>query len=348
MHYSSDHGMKVVRISARSQIAAAFLVLCVAVYSLTMTGVALAGTSSPTAEGGTTAEMQRLQQELASLKNDVAMKAASLEAKQSFIEKVISGEASMDDLERAAPLLDGDEVSAAGVLAPLAPVEARQEKLLEYASIAAESHIQARHDRLETLGLSPDRYARETGMGGPEVSIGEDLREAAEANPRFAALLTSWGRLDYLDDEMKTLPHVLPVSEFRFTSEYGRRVDPFRRRAAMHQGLDMAAPHGTAIRSSAPGKVVKAGWAGGYGKMVEIDHGNGITSRYAHMSRILVSPGDRVSAGESIGKMGSTGRSTGSHLHFEIRVDGRAVDPMPYFEQPVLAAHDDGGAQGGQ
>jgi murein DD-endopeptidase MepM/ murein hydrolase activator NlpD len=338
MHYHNDHGMRVIRVSAAKQMLAAGVMTVLALYLLFVSGVALANTVGAEVPP-TTAEVQRLEAELAAVRNDVEMKAATLEAKQDIIEQVISGDADVDALQDAAPLFDGDEIGSADILSPFAPVEARQERLFAYAARAAEAHIAARREQLAGLGLSPSRYEGDA-VGGPEVALGAGMRAAADANPRFAALLTNWGRLDSMKDEMESLPHVLPASDFRFTSMYGPRRDPFRGRAAMHQGVDFAGPYGTPIRSSAPGKIIKAGWSGGYGKMVEIDHGNGVTSRYAHLSRIHVKRGDRVSAGEDIGKMGSTGRSTGSHLHFEIRVDGRAVDPMPYFEAPILASRD--------
>ncbi|MBL8586949.1 MAG: peptidoglycan DD-metalloendopeptidase family protein [Methylobacteriaceae bacterium] len=115
------------------------------------------------------------------------------------------------------------------------------------------------------------------------------------------------------------------------TSGFGARVDPFLGRAAMHAGVDFRDEYGAPVRSTGAGKVVTAGWQGGYGNMVEIDHGNGLTSRYAHMSSILVAEGQSVSAGAIVGKLGSTGRSTGPHLHYEVRIDGEAVDPSRFL-----------------
>jgi murein DD-endopeptidase MepM/ murein hydrolase activator NlpD len=116
-------------------------------------------------------------------------------------------------------------------------------------------------------------------------------------------------------------------------SGFGYRSDPFNHRSAMHPGLDLAGPIGTPIYATADGTVARAGWnSGGYGNLVEIDHGRGISTRYGHMSAILVREGDRITRGQQIGRMGSTGRSTGSHLHYEVRIDGRAVNPMPFMK----------------
>jgi murein DD-endopeptidase MepM/ murein hydrolase activator NlpD len=112
---------------------------------------------------------------------------------------------------------------------------------------------------------------------------------------------------------------------------FGPRRDPIIGRPAFHSGIDFRAPPGAPIKSAGAGTVVSAGWNGGYGRMVEVDHGNGITTRYAHMSRISVSRGDKVETGTVLGRVGSTGRSTGPHLHFEVRKGGEAVDPRPFL-----------------
>ncbi len=132
-----------------------------------------------------------------------------------------------------------------------------------------------------------------------------------------------------IDSEGDALPvrAALP----RLSSRFGRRGDPFRRTAAMHYGVDMPGRLGTPVLASAPGVVRFAGVAGSYGEMVEIAHDGALSTRYAHLSRILVRPGARVEQGEPVALMGSTGRSTGSHLHFEVRIGGRAVDPLPYL-----------------
>ena len=109
----------------------------------------------------------------------------------------------------------------------------------------------------------------------------------------------------------------------------------------MHPGIDLAGAYGTPIYATADGTVLRAGWnSGGYGNLVEIDHGRGITTRYGHMSAILVQAGDHVTRGQQIGRMGSTGRSTGNHLHYEVRIDGRAGEPDPVHEVDRLRARD--------
>ncbi|HZC38683.1 MAG TPA: M23 family metallopeptidase, partial [Sphingomicrobium sp.] len=130
-------------------------------------------------------------------------------------------------------------------------------------------------------------------------------------------------------------------------SGFGERVDPFGHGLGFHPGIDLAGTYGTPIYATADGTVQRAGWnSGGYGNLVEIDHGRGITTRYGHMSAILVSAGQHVTRGEQIGRMGSTGHSTGTHLHYEVRIDGRAVNPIPFMKSTdyVLAMQRRSGA----
>ncbi len=117
----------------------------------------------------------------------------------------------------------------------------------------------------------------------------------------------------------------------RLSSRFGLRRDPLGGRTRLHAGIDIPGPLGTPVRAAQAGEVRRAGNAGDYGRMIEIDHGNGFRTRYAHLSRIGVRPGERVAEGQTIGLMGSTGRSTGSHLHFEVRRGGTILDPLDYL-----------------
>lgn len=138
---------------------------------------------------------------------------------------------------------------------------------------------------------------------------------------------------------LKALPVGRPMGErYDLTSNFGTRLDPFTRSLAMHSGIDFRAPTGTPVRAVAGGKVIEAGPNGGYGRMVEIDHGYGITTRYAHLSSIAVNEGDVVEKGAMLGQVGSTGRSTGPHLHYEVRIDDDATDPMRFIRAQTLLA----------
>ena len=135
---------------------------------------------------------------------------------------------------------------------------------------------------------------------------------------------------------LNTVPVRKPMmGELDSTSGFGMRTDPFIRAPAMHTGLDFRAETGEPARATAAGTVTMAGWNGGYGKMVEVDHGNGFATRYAHLSAIDVAVGDTIRIGQVVGRVGSTGRSTGPHLHYETRVDGDAVDPQKFLRAGV-------------
>ena len=118
----------------------------------------------------------------------------------------------------------------------------------------------------------------------------------------------------------------------RYTSGFGYRSDPINGGRRLHKGADWAGPYGTAILATADGEVVAAGWHSGYGRLIKIRHAYGFETRYAHLARIRVSVGQKVSRGQHIGDMGSSGRSTGTHLHYEVRRNGEAVNPMTYIK----------------
>lgn len=134
------------------------------------------------------------------------------------------------------------------------------------------------------------------------------------------------------DNVNTTRPFLLPIQNAVLTSRFGYRNHPILSGQRMHWGLDLAAPVGTPVYATAFGIVNYAGWAGSYGLLVEVAHTDGVQTRYGHLSRLAVAAGQRVSPSELVGYVGSTGRSTGPHLHYEVRVRGAAVDPLPYIK----------------
>jgi murein DD-endopeptidase MepM/ murein hydrolase activator NlpD len=210
---------------------------------------------------------------------------------------------------------------AAATEARVAQIEQRQQVLA-----AMLSGAEVDPEVIARLGYTIPADGKLLAQGGPFDS-------ATKADPTFKSLFTSWKKLDNITDSAIAVPSDKPVKTAEFTSGYGIRSDPFRGRAARHQGIDLAAPTGTPIYATADGIVSDAGYnSGGYGNLVKLDHGRGIETRYGHLSAILVRDGQRVVRGQQIGRMGSTGRSTGSHLHYEVRIDGRAVNPIPFMK----------------
>ena len=190
------------------------------------------------------------------------------------------------------------------------------------------------------VGMSTDRILDTVrrgynGQGGPLTPISFSTR-GEEPTPdalRANRILNQMDRLNVYRLAAEKAPFATPVkSAFRFTSQFGFRRDPKTGGRRMHSGVDFASGVGTPIYSTATGVVIHAGWQSGYGKLVKIRHDFGIETRYAHLSRINVKVGQRVSRGQRIGDMGATGRVTGVHLHYEVRVGGKAVNPMTFIK----------------
>jgi murein DD-endopeptidase MepM/ murein hydrolase activator NlpD len=224
-------------------------------------------------------------------------------------------------------------VSAAPAPAPADVARMEREVSAMRADVAAIKEVaQKRYmitaAEVRRLGLKPERLTA-GGMGGPF----EPVQTASNEDPNFKALFMSWKKLETLEQGTVAIPSMEPVHNTNFTSGYGVRSDPFKGRAAMHAGIDLAGPVGTPIYATADGTVERAEWNnGGYGNLVELNHGHGIQTRYGHLTRYVVSAGQQVKRGQLIAYMGSTGRSTGSHLHYEVRIDGRAVNPIPFLQ----------------
>lgn len=181
---------------------------------------------------------------------------------------------------------------------------------------------------LEDAGLPIDPEYGKQGIGGPLVAVDA----ASMFDTKVKELDEALKHLDAMKNEARKFPIANPAPGQGVSSGFGVRRDPLIGMPAMHAGLDFRAPTGAAAKATAPGKVVKAGWNGGYGRMVEIDHGNGYSTRYAHLSKIRVKVGQELATGDTVGDVGSSGRSTGPHLHYEIRRDGDAIDPVRFLK----------------
>ena len=190
------------------------------------------------------------------------------------------------------------------------------------------------------VGMSPDSLLEQvrkgySGQGGPLMPIVST--KGAGLSPDEARANTILQGLDRMNlyrlaAVKAPFANPIPSGNYRFTSGFGYRRDPFGRGGRMHAGLDFAGGYGTPLYATADGVVVKAGWGNGYGRMVQIRHDFGLETLYGHMSEIRVSVGQRVSRGDRIGDMGNSGRSTGTHLHYEVHVGGRPVNPMTFIK----------------
>jgi murein DD-endopeptidase MepM/ murein hydrolase activator NlpD len=205
---------------------------------------------------------------------------------------------------------------------------------------AISADLVALRDIVRRTGISPaqlqQRLANE-GMGGPEIPLDRvqvnGIHDAA-FNATYLRASAVLGQLNDLSFEMRHIPLNVPVSGTGFgrTSGFGPRLDPFTGHFSFHPGVDFAGPWGAPVRATAPGFVTFAGNRGGYGNMVEIDNGLGIHTRYGHLSAITVRVGAKVEKGAAIGRLGSTGRSTGPHVHYEIWYNDVVRNPSNFIE----------------
>jgi len=301
-----------IRLSAPVQALFFFVLLALVGWSGFAAARLAAGTSTAIA----------MPKDLAGLIAATELRASQIEQRQAILAAMIAGEkvdASALPATAAVATLPGD------LDGPLARAEAAQIKQAGATARAFDERYRVTAAELKKLGLTTARFGSE-GVGGPYQPV-------TRVDPTFKQLFMSWKKLDQLQDGAIAVPSDKPVRTAAFTSGYGVRSDPFAGRAAMHSGIDLSGPTGTPIFATADGTVLRSGWNnGGYGNLVELDHGRGINTRYGHLSAILVRAGQHVKRGDLIARMGSTGRSTGSHLHYEVRIDGRAVNPIPFMK----------------
>jgi murein DD-endopeptidase MepM/ murein hydrolase activator NlpD len=185
---------------------------------------------------------------------------------------------------------------------------------------------------LSDLGVDVGKAPAGSAVGGPFVRAKPPQSGASAFERQLYRINVARAEVNQYTNTLVTVPVRKPIfGEIDMSSPFGMRMDPFMKGPAIHTGIDMRGDTGDPVRVTANGTVTIAGWNGGYGNMVEVDHGNGFATRYGHMSKIEVKVGQHVKIGETIGRIGSTGRSTGPHLHYETRIDGEAVDPQKFL-----------------
>ncbi len=283
---------------------------------------------------------------VAKYRGDLGAVADDLAKRQDFIEKSVQGaigplppnlpRGTVSDSRAEA----GKTVRRISTVLPeaagLAQLEARQLVFVEQLTRYADARAMRAEATMRRVGLDPSIItARDrAAMGGPLIRLLTGPGDTID--PRFARLGASLARLNAVVASLARVPNTLPASLQSISSGFGFRTDPFTGGGAFHAGLDFRGPVGTPVFAAAAGAVSFTGAKQGYGNCLEISHGNGLLTRYAHLSRIGVRVGQKVNAGSAIGAIGNTGRSTGPHLHFEVRIGDRAIDPRPFLEAPVL------------
>ena len=290
------------------------------------------------------AKVESAEERVASYRGSIDEVTQDLERRQEMLESL--GDQYLGDLPEAdaqAPSASADSreeekaVKTISAMVPeaagLARLEMRQIRFAEKMTKVAQARTLQAEAAIRQFGLNPEvlaRQARNAQGGLFEPFFGKGKKDVRD--PRFVNLAAALGRMDAMERALAAIPTAMPAASMMMSSGFGYRADPFTGAAAMHAGLDFKGPVGTPILAAAEGKVVLAGFNGGYGKSVEIRHANGLITRYAHLSGVHVRAGQMVERGVQIGRMGSTGRSTGSHLHFEVRLNGQAINPRKFLE----------------
>lgn len=258
--------------------------------------------------------------------------------------KALSGE--LDTSRRAEAALHGR----------VGQLEARLDQLRTTVETATDnlrgwlaSHVETVTSVLGDLGIDASKllarasdHERLEGRGGPLELVSADDGQTSLRLPwagTQSPLVLKLERLQAAQRLLAALPLAAPLTDFHVTSAFGVREDPIEGGRAFHEGLDLAVPSGTIVHAPSAGRVVRVERDGAYGLLVEIDHGLGLVTRYAHLKRALVKPGDEVHAYDPLGIVGSTGRSTGPHLHYEVRIDGKPVDPAAFIEAGRRLVH---------
>lgn len=289
------------------------------------------------------AKVARSENRVAAYREDIDAVADEVARRMEFLEEatemlpedVVAGAAAEDTVSDSAGEAANAVAKISAVMpeaAELARLEARQLAYAERLTRYADRRAARAENALRQLGINPRMVlaSARSAQGGPfeKLSTARD----GSLDPRFERLVLSLARMSALEDGLDSVPQVMPADMRMISSGFGYRRDPFTGRPAMHSGLDFRGPAGSPIRAAAEGRVSFVGTRQGYGKVVEVSHGNGLLTRYAHMSAWKSRVGQEVEAGDVIGLIGSTGRSTGPHLHFEVRINGRAVNPRPFLE----------------
>lgn len=250
---------------------------------------------------------------------------------------ILSGELETAASDRAAATKRADEATrtAQALTVERDEIMRRNEEIFAQLEEAVELSVKPLDDMFAKVGVNTDKLLETVrqgyeGTGGPLTPMGYSSRGNAaisESEARANEVVISLGKVNNYRIAVSKLPLAMPVkSAFRFTSPFGQRW------GRAHQGIDLAGPVGTPVYATGDGVVIFAGWQRGYGNVIKLQHAMGTETRYSHLSKIRVKAGQKVSRNSLIGDMGNTGRSTGPHLHYEVRVDGKAVNPMSFIK----------------
>lgn len=298
----------------------------------------------------------KIEQQYAELQNEIQKSAAALEQRQKYIQQVL--EENGEVMSPVLPLNDNDDFTAPEYVdvdendndqearnvirdekleklyVDLKRVEMQQNQLVKNMNDEVDQKLSFLSDTLTKAGITPEKMMELANLplepsasGGPFIAV-SNISEANLDTHAFDSLFYKRAHLENIKTALDHLPIITPTEKHYVSSKFGMRRDPFTKKWATHNGLDMAGWRNTPINSGGAGIVTRAGRNGAFGLFVEINHGNGFKTKYGHLSKVKVERGEKVEANQLIGLMGSTGRSTSTHLHYEIWFNGKPIDPL--------------------
>jgi murein DD-endopeptidase MepM/ murein hydrolase activator NlpD len=278
-------------------------------------------------------EMAKLEERLAVVNEENSQLVLRIQETEQALAAVVG---QRDALQLARAELTG---KVGGLEERLTAIQQSQQVMVQRIAEKTRQGVDEVEKTVAMTGLDVDellsQVEAELGQGGPLIPFKSPSDPSVENDVVLASVaglddeVERWEKLQLV---LRSMPLAAPLDQFYLASKFGRRIDPITRRPAVHEGLDMASALRSPVLATAPGKVVFAGWKGAYGRMVEIDHGLGIHTRYAHLHQITVEVGDEVDYREKVGLLGSSGRSTGPHVHYEVRMNGRPLDPANFLK----------------
>ncbi len=340
LHIRSGGKLRFFRISSKLQIRVvsiaalgAFAWLAV---TLVMIGLQVKGASDRIALDQREQHVSQTEARVAAYRGSVEDQVARVEQRQAVLDELVRrhfGNLEIDD-EAGAPEDSANADETGAVIPEAASLRALERHQVAFARTlrgAVIARTRQTAAAIREFGLDPTAMSQQA-QGGPLQPVHTEMTRDGDIDSEIADLEIALNRLEVMELSLRAIPSAQPTAYGSMTSPFGLRRDPFTRGRAMHTGIDFRGTQGQGILATGPGRVSFAGRKGGYGNCIEIDHGAGVVTRYAHLSGIDVQVGDRVGRGDRIGRMGSTGRSTATHLHYEVRINGRAVNPRPLLE----------------
>ena len=334
----TDDKMSSLKLSRGTQVLASFLIALFLCFTAFFAGKYISPSSKykvAVSKDATPEQTLDVQSRIEVLENDILMLEEYLKALHKYDNFIIYNNSRFLD-SKVPENFGGDKISE---------LETRRNELLASLQVRALNRINSIEAVLKGVGLN---YAKLTGRNVPREAMGGPFIPAnlndISKNRMMYTTGEFFSQLKYLyelERIMTGMPLAYPVANAKITSGFGVRNDPFSRSYSMHYGIDFVGKENSKAYATAPGKITRSGWMSGYGNMIEIDHGYGITTRYGHLKGVLVSEGKTVKRGDAVGIQGSTGRSTGDHVHYEVRVNGLAVNPIKFVNKAKMILYYD-------